>query len=463
MLQQFKSYVTGNNLLDASGSVLAAVSGGVDSMAMLHLLLAAGYRAGVAHCNFRLRGEESDGDERMVRECCDTAKIPFFAAHFDTGKYAAQKGISTQMAARELRYAWLESVAAAHKFSKIAVAHNANDEVETFFLNLVRGTGLRGLSGMAAARGKVVRPLLFASRADILQYVREHGIRFREDSSNRQVKYARNRIRIEVIPELAKLNPALLATMQGNMERLGAAQQLVEAMVNDLRRKACTAEGDTLRIKISALPEDRLRFWLFELLYEYGFSGATAGDIAEALSGIAGKTFYSPTHKLLKDRNSLIVAPREKKAAAAKAGCAAPDNGERREVALAKDALNTCKLRLGNTALSFEVIGNQNVQLNQGSSVALFDYDALQFPLKLRPWQAGDRFVPLGMSGEKKLSDFFTDSKLSLFEKQEQLLLCSANGDVAWVVGRRMDNRYRVVEKTARILMAKIETAKNED
>jgi tRNA(Ile)-lysidine synthase len=316
---------------------------------------------------------------------------------------------------------------------------------------------------MAAAKGRIVRPLLFASRADILQYVREHDLRFREDSSNRQVKYARNRIRIEVIPELAKLNPAFLSTMQGNMARLEAAQQLVEEMVDDLRKKACTTEGNTLHIKISALPEDRLRFWLFELLYEYGFSGATAGDIAEALGGISGKIFYSPTHKLLKNRNSLIVAPREREAAATEVGDPKPGSGERRKVELREDALPACKVRLGSTALSFEVLGNQNVPLNQGRSVALFDYDALQFPLTLRPWQAGDRFVPLGMCGEKKLSDFLTDSKLNLFEKQEQLLLCSANGDVAWVVGRRMDNRYRVAEKTARILMAKIEMAKGED
>jgi tRNA(Ile)-lysidine synthase len=505
MLEQFKSYVARHSLLDDADSVLAAVSGGVDSMALLHLLLAAGYSTGVAHCNFRLRGEESDGDERMLRECCHRKNIPFLVARFDTSRYAAQKGISIQMAARELRYAWLESVAAEQGFGKIAVAHNANDEVETFLLNLVRGTGLRGLAGMAAKRGKIVRPLLFASRTNILQYAQEHGLSFREDSSNRQLKYARNRIRMEVIPELAKINPAFLATMQGNMERLGAAQRLVAEMADGLRKKACTAVGSELHIKISALPDDNLPFWLFELLYEFGFSGATVGDVAEALRGISGKIFYSPTHRLLKNRTTLIVLPREREAPAAQTGSAQP-NGMRREVAqlqaprvkapqvkdarvedaqqqaprvkdapvqaprvqellipaaLIQDAVKGCKVELGCAELSFTMLGSQNVQLNQGSSVALLDYDALQFPLKLRLWQPGDRFVPLGMKGGKKLSDFFTDAKLSLFEKQEQLLLCSANGDVAWVVGRRMDNRYRVAEKTARILRAKIELLGN--
>lgn len=463
MLEQFKSYVADRRLLDATGSVLAAVSGGIDSMALLHLLPAAGYRVGVAHCNFQLRGEESDGDERMVRDYCGRENIPFFAVRFDTGSYATQKGISIQMAARELRYAWLERVAAEQGFGKIAVAHNANDSAETFLLNLVRGTGLRGLVGMAAEKGRIVRPLLFASRADIEQYVRVHSLHFREDSSNRQLKYARNRIRMEVIPELAKINPAFLATMQGNMERLLAAQRLVEEVADDLRRKACSTKGRTLHIKIAALPEDQLRFWLFELLYEFGFSGATVGDIAEATSATSGKIFYSPTHKLLKNRSCLIVAPREmeyekeNKKNIAKIESIGPNSDRPGEVEQAKGDLGACRLRLGSAVLSFEVLHSQNVPLNQGQSVALLDYDALQFPLTLRPWRAGDRFVPLGMSGEKKLSDFLTDSKLSLFEKQEQLLLCAAGGEVAWVVGRRIDNRYRVAEKTTRILMAKIE------
>lgn len=458
VLQQFKSYIASNKLLGYTNSVLAAVSGGVDSMALLHLLLAAGYKTGVAHCNFQLRGDESDGDERMVREYCDKENIPFFVVRFDVGKYAAQKGISIQMAARELRYTWFESVAAEHGFDKIAVAHNANDEVETFFLNLARGTGLRGLSGMAAAKGKIVRPLLFAPRTDIAQYVREHGLRFREDSSNSQVKYARNRIRIEVIPELAKLNPDFLSTMQGNMERLKAAQQLVERTADDLRKKACAKKGSTLYIKIPELPTDQRRFWLFELLCEYGFSGATVNDIAAALNGISGKIFYSPTHTLLKNRNTLIVTPQERELTAQAAENVKPD-GKQWEVELEEDGLHTRKVKLGSVAFSFEILDNRSIPLNQGSSVALFDYNALQFPLKLRLWQAGDKFVPLGMRGEKKLSDFFTDSKLNLFEKQEQLLLCSANGDVAWVVERRIDNRYRVTEATTRILKAKAEHA----
>jgi tRNA(Ile)-lysidine synthase len=470
VLQQFKSYIASNKLLNATDSVLAAVSGGVDSMALLHLLRAAGYKAGAAHCNFQLRGEESDGDEQLVREYCGEKNIPFFVTRFDTVGYAAKKGVSIQMAARELRYAWFERVAAAHKFDKIAVAHNANDDVETFFLNLARGTGLRGLSGIAAAQGKVVRPLLFAPRTDIAQYVQEQGLRFREDSSNRQVKYARNRIRLEVIPELTKLNPAFLSTMQGNMERMGAAMQLVEGMADELRKKACTTKGSALHIKISELPEAQLRFWLFELLHEYGFSDATVGDVTAALGGISGKIFHSPTHILLKDRSCLIVAPKEKEkekeketknekeaaTTAAPATESAAPNNVPQATELPEENLNARKLTLGNTTLCFEILDNRPTLLSYGSSVALLDYDALQFPLTLRPWRQGDRFTPLGMAGEKKLSDFFTDAKLSLFEKRKQLLLCSANGDIAWVVGRRIDHRYRVTERTKRILKCSV-------
>jgi tRNA(Ile)-lysidine synthase len=459
VLHQFTSYIAHNKLFCHTDSLLVTVSGGVDSMTLLHLLLAAGYsKVGVAHCNFRLRGKESDGDEQLVRQRCAQENIPLFVAHFDTDRYAEQKGISIQMAARELRYAWFEEVAAEHGFDKIAVAHNANDEVETFFLNLTRGTGLRGLTGMAAAQAKTVRPLLFAPRTEILQYAREHGIRFREDSSNGQVKYARNRIRINVLPELAKLNPSFLPTMQGNMERLRAAQRLVAGMVDDLQKKACTQKEGRLYIKIAELPAEQRDFWLFELLHERGFSGATVGDIAAALNGAPGKIFYSPTHQLLKDREMLIVAPKEGgKIEEEEEGLSTEDwrpNATGWAVELKEEGLAGQEVKVGSAVFSFEIIEATNVRLNQGSSVALLDCDTLQFPLRLRRWQAGDRFAPLGMKGEKKLSDFFTDSKLTLFEKQEQLLLCSANGDVAWVAGRRMDNRYRVTKSTRRILKA---------
>jgi tRNA(Ile)-lysidine synthase len=448
MLHRLTSYIARNKLLGHADRLLVAVSGGVDSMTLLHLLRAAGYRVGVAHCNFGLRGKASDGDEQLVRSGCSTKNIPLFVKRFDTAGYVGRQGISIQMAARELRYAWFEEVAAAHGFDKIAVAHNANDEVETFFLNLVRGTGLRGLTGMAPAQGKVVRPLLFAPRSEILQYAQEHGVRFREDASNSQVKYARNRIRLNVLTELTKINPSLLTTMQGNMEHLKAAQRLVLGMVDDLQKKACCQRGGKLHVKISELPTGQVAFWLFELLREHGFSGATVGDIAAALHGESGKIFYSPTHQLLKDRDELIVAPK---------GGEKPEDGTpgMEDVAAAEideKGLHGQRVEAGCTALSFEVINATSAPLNQGSSVALLDYNALQFPLTLRRWRAGDRFAPLGMKGEKKLSDFFTDCKLNLFEKRALLLLCSANGDVAWVVGLRMDNRYRVTKSTRRML-----------
>lgn len=446
MLYRFQKYVEQHKLFAPTDKVLACVSGGIDSMVLLRLLLEAGYRRclAVAHCNFGLRGAESDGDERLVRQLCEAECIPFYSTRFDTLSYASEQGISTQMAARELRYGWFYELAAVHGFDKIAVAHNANDEVETFFLNLARGTGLRGLTGIAAEQGRVVRPLLFASRGDIERYASEHGVSFREDSSNSSDKYARNSIRHHVIPLMTELNPSFLSTMQGNMSRLQAAQQLLEGMTEQLRKRACVEHGDELKISIEALPKEQVEFWLFELLHDYNFSGAVLGDVARALHGRPGRLFYSPTHALLKDRSWLLVRP---------VGQERGDGERLLERAAVEQGLDLPLADGGRLRLSLVAAGAAGQPSPRAESL---DYDKLQFPLRLRRWKAGDSFVPLGMRGKKKLSDFFTDIKLNRMEKQEQQLLCSANGDIALLVGRRVDERYRIGPQTQRVLRVEL-------
>jgi tRNA(Ile)-lysidine synthase len=436
VLQKFQQYLADNRLFDRSHRLLAAVSGGIDSMTMLHLLHVGGYSLAVAHCNFSLRGAESDGDEQLVRNACLHYGLQLFVRQFDTLNYARQKKISVEMAARELRYAWFDELAVQHDFHRVVVAHNANDNAETFLLNLARGTGLRGLTGMSAEQGRVVRPLLFASRGDVEQYAASQQIRYREDSSNGDTRYLRNRIRHRIVPELQQLNPSFLHTMQCNMQHIAQAQHILGAMTYGLRRKACTQQGDTLHISIDALPKHNRSFWLFELLHDYGFSSAVVGSLAEALEGVSGKRFYSPTHLLIKDRGQLLVMPQSE----AESGF---------EVVVEEQV---GELTAGNRRFTFELLDAHNLNLHQGSSVALLDLDRLQFPLKLRSWREGDAFVPLGMSGEKKLSDYFIDAKLSLADKPHQAVLCSADGRIAWLVGHRIDERFKLDDGTKKVM-----------
>jgi tRNA(Ile)-lysidine synthase len=423
------------------------VSGGVDSVVLLHLLCQAGYRVGVAHCNFALRGKESDGDENFVRELCTKNKLPFFTRKFNTQEYADAQGVSIQMAARTLRYEWFEQVAHENNFTKIAVAHNLNDDVETFFINLTRGTGLQGLSGMSPLQGKIARPLLFAKREEIMSCAKSHHLCYREDSSNSDVKYARNFIRHRILPEFAELNPSFLHSMQQNIGRINSAQQAIDSMANEVKKHCCTEVDGKLHIRISALPDTQRSFWLYELLQEYNFSGNMVENIAQSLEKISGKTFHSPTHTLIKDRDLLIVSSRKNDDVQDSIYITQTDidNGEQIPLTAGK-------------VLQLRVVNRNEVDFSQGNRVAFLNYDLLQFPLTLRTWHSGDSFIPLGMSGEKKLSDFFIDIKLNLLEKSEQLLLCSNNGNIAWILERRLDNRYRITPNVQKILRVEIKS-----
>ncbi|MDR2938210.1 MAG: tRNA lysidine(34) synthetase TilS [Prevotellaceae bacterium] len=444
MLLRLQKFVEQHQLFTPHDHILVGVSGGVDSVALLHLLLCAKYKIAVAHCNFSLRGEESDGDEDFVRALCTKNNLPFFTTKFNTEEYAKAQGVSIQMAARALRYQWFEQVASENSFTKIAVAHNLNDDVETFFINLARGTGLQGLQGISPLQNKLVRPLLFATREEIVRYATQHSIGHREDSSNSSTKYARNFIRHQILPEFAQLNPSFLQSMQQNMARISSAQQAIESVATEIKKRCCTEVDGNLHISISALPEAQREFWLYELLQDYNFSGDVVKNIAQSLDGISGKKFYSPTHALIKDRDLLIVSLQK--------------NSEQSSISIAQsevDAGVQIPLSTGKT-LALRVVHRSEVDFSLGENVAFLSYENLQFPLALRGWQSGDSFVPLGMSGEQKLSDFFVNIKLSIFEKSAQLLLCCASGSVAWVLGRRVDNRFRVRPEAQKILRAEI-------
>ena len=432
---QFKKYVFEQLLLEEGSKVVAAISGGIDSMAMLHLLAGLKLQLHVAHCNFRLRGKESDGDEAFIRDFCVQNNLQVKVKHFDTTTYAKQNQISVQMAARELRYRWFEELRQEIAYDFIAIAHNLDDAIETVFLNLARGTGIRGISGIKIRSGAVIRPLLFASRNEIYLYAIENNIEFREDSSNLSVKYKRNQIRHTVIPGFLKLNPSFQETMRSNMDRFAEIEELVTEIILKEKEKITSKSGEgELRMNIKQLRETKApKTVLFEIIQPYGFSATVVTDVLENIGSQPGKVFYSSTHVILLDRDDLIL---------------------REKVNMVDQEF---VLEQGSTEISFPIKMKMNIfdrteefAVSGKRNVAELDADTLIFPLKIRRWHEGDYFYPLGMKGKKKLSDFFIDNKFTRFDKENCWLLISGDA-VVWVISHRIDNRFKIISTTKQI------------
>ena len=422
-------------LMEPGKNVLLAISGGIDSMVMMNLFYSAGIKCSVAHCNFQLRGNESDDDETFVREQAANLNFQVFVTRFETEEHAAENHISIQMAARQLRYTWFDKFATAHQFDFIAVAHNRDDALETFFINLSRGTGIGGLTGIHQVSGHIIRPLLFASRMEIEKYASENHIPFREDSSNASDKYLRNYIRRQIIPAFEEVFPHFRESLSQNLEKLNDAHLLYQYAVNSLVSGIIRYEQNILYIDIPQLLQSPApKTMLFEILKHYSFSSASVDEIFPMAQAIPGKQFYSPTHKLVKDRNCFIVSKPE------------PEQQ-------AKFYIEEGTLTINNPLhLEFEVFEiNSDFSIEKNSAIAQLDYEKLDFPLILRKWQAGDYFIPLGMGDIKKLSNFFVDQKLSIIEKENTWLLTSGN-QIVWIIGKRIDDRFKITEKTRKVL-----------
>ena len=420
--------------------VLLTVSGGVDSVVMAHLFAEAGYECAVAHCNFQLRGGESDADEVFVRSLAGSLEMPVHVKRFDVEQEMEEQGSSVQMAARDLRYDWFEELAGQHGFDSIATAHNMNDSVETFFLNLSRGTGIRGLTGIPSRNGKVIRPLLFASREDIEEYARSHHIAFREDSSNRETKYQRNKIRHDVIPSLELINPGFVETMAANMKRLGEAGMIMEKAVEQVRRDLFGEGADGIRINVDRLRTlTPLRSLLYELFSPYGFSQAQCEGIEQILHADPGKRSISPTHQLFKDRDHLILVESGKETLE-RYYLDSPENVSSLPFSMDVEVMERSELG--------EIPGDRNM--------ACLDYNEIQFPLTIRHWLHGDYFFPLGMEQDKKLSDFFVDEKVPVPEKERIWILASGR-KIVWIMGHRIDHRFRITEQTEKVLVLRLQ------
>jgi tRNA(Ile)-lysidine synthase len=413
-----------------SDSILLAVSGGIDSMAMLHLFKEAGYTIGVAHCNFQLRGEASEIDEALVRDECKKMEVPFFVRKFDTQHYADENGLSIQIAARELRYTWFNELLKDNSYDVVATGHHFGDTMETIILNLTRGTSTEGFTGIPVKNKNIIRPLLNATREQIAKYIQEKRIPWREDESNLTDDYQRNYIRHHIIPKLKEINPSLESTWQNTIEKIEGDLELLNRGFETWKEKFVVERGERVLISKEGLRRGSASE-LWRLIRSFGFNFEQTKDIVHSIDGQSGKRFFSDSHLLVVDRHEVIVTTVPQQLIDVQI-----EPGDR-------------EVLLGPWKMSFS-LDNDTIH-GTDKMCASLDADAVAFPLTWRKWRNGDFFRPLGMRHKKKLSDFFIDNKLSLADKEMATVL-ESNGEIVYVVGWRIDERFKIKDTTKRVL-----------
>ncbi|WP_448702489.1 tRNA lysidine(34) synthetase TilS [Mucilaginibacter sp. AW1-3] len=433
-VQRLQNFIDQHHLFTPKSRLLVAVSGGRDSVLLTHLLKQAGFDFGVAHCNFQLRGSESVAEQDFTAALAKKLDIPFYTINFDTAIYAAERNISIQMAARELRYQWFEEIRHSFNYDYIAVAHHQNDSVETILLNLTRGTGIAGMHGILPKNGLIVRPMLFLSRDEVDDIVAKENLTYIEDSSNASVKYARNKLRHQVIPVLKELNPKLEQTFERNMQRFREMEELLKLQTQKLRAELFVEYAGDIQISIEAVKNlHPRRLLLYELLSGYSFAESVIDNIIASLDKHSGRTFESSGYLLVLDRDKLILT--KHKAANA-------------EIVLI--AQNIHEIRYNEYKLTL-LHDDSPLIIRDNPMATSIDADLLVYPLTLRNWAEGDYFYPLGMAGRKKLSDFFVNEKVPLHVKDTIPVLVNGNGDIIWIGGYRTDDRYKVSADTKKV------------
>ena len=441
MQEKLEAFVSENNLFCKNDRILIALSGGVDSVVLAHLMLKANYDIALAHCNFHLREEESNRDEAFVRSWAEKNGVTLFVKEFDTFSYMKENKLSLEMAARDLRYQWFDSLLKEYGFSYLATAHHLDDSIETFFINLLRGTGIAGLHGIQAKNDKIVRPLLFATREEILSYAKQNSISYVEDSTNSETKFTRNKIRHNLFPILRELNPNFEFALKKDIEHLRDTEFVFRREIEKVKQEIIEKEKDVFKIKIERLQElTPLNIYLYEILSEYGFNETNINDILLCLNENSGKQFFSKTHRLLKDRQYIFIDKIK--------------DESKNDFFLINQEQGSLIYPL---RMQMEVMRDLKfVNISKSKNIAMLDFDLLKFPLVLRKWRQGDSFVPFGMKKEKKLSDYFTANKYSLIDKENQWILCSEE-KIIWIVGERIDDRFRISNTTKNILKIEVE------
>lgn len=442
MIDSFRGFIREKKLFSANDRILLALSGGIDSMVMLDLFLKTGYRIGIIHCNFSLRGAESDDDEKFLKQIAARNKIGFYSRRFNTKAYAAEKKISVQMAARDLRYTFFEEIRREEGYHVIAVAHQLNDSAETLLFNLSRGTGITGLKGIPAKNGKIVRPFLFATRDRIHDYAVQHKLKWREDSSNNAIRYSRNYIRHKVIPHLLKLNPNFYNTVRRTLEQTESTENLLLKWIRENRKELITEKN-----RVVYLSQEKIRHYaepvlLHFMIRDYGFTYEQSALIFSVMGRQPGAQFYSESHLLTVDRRDLVISPHKDQLA------------HDWTISPGQEVLDT------NTGerFRFRVITKPE-NLKSPGNTAFLALEKLEFPLIIRTPQEGDRFQPFGMKGQQKLSDFMINNKIPRNLKYGLKLLVSGK-KIAWVAGYRIDERFKAGRGTSKVLRVDYENNK---
>ena len=438
MLDKFRSYIEKNHLIEKGDKILVALSGGVDSMVLAELLRQCGYDIAFAHCNFHLRGLESDGDEKFVREYAERVGVKLFVRQFDTCQFVEDNKISIEMAARELRYAWFNDLCQANEnlknaFFKLALAHHADDQIETFFINLLRGSGIKGLKAMQPCNGLYIRPLLWASREEIKRYAIENGISWREDRTNQDTVFLRNKIRLELMPMFDSIRPDAREKILQSINNLSSENELYRTLLKEKLSQLEKVDGALRSVEkrhflnktVSSSAYNESLQLLFEWVRDFGFSYSQCCSIISVLDSEPGKEFFSNEYQLVVEKETIDIFPLEM-------------------VGLKYLSLNDFTISKIERTPDFKLIKSD-------SNIAQLDYDKLKLPLKVRFWQQGDRFRPLGMRGSKLVSDFYNDLGFTTYQKKTNPLLIDNDGDIVWVVGRRIDDRFKITEKTGTI------------
>lgn len=433
MKKKVADFIGKHGLLSREGLHLVALSGGADSVALLLILKDLGYHIEAAHCNFHLRGEESNRDEEFVKNLCQKLDIPFHVIHFDTKEYATLHQVSIEMAARTLRYGYFRQLRQDIGAEKVCVAHHRDDAVETLLMNLMRRSGVHGLTGIRACNGEIVRPLLDVSRQEIEDYLHSIGQDYVMDSTNLVDDVLRNKIRLNVLPLLEQMNPNVAENIGKTARFMQESEKVIEAAMDQQKSELIESVDETERVsikKILQLPSPEL--FLHEWLSKKGFNTTQVEQLVEHLEGVSGRTFEAQDYVLLIDRDHLVLAPRKEPMKSLRI----PEEGRYRV----------------DEHLCIDIKTSNNISISKSDDCVTLEKEKVKFPLTIRPIENGDAFIPYGMTGRKLVSDYLTDRKCSIFEKQRQLVVTDSEGQIIWLVGKRTDNRVSVTEQTKEVL-----------